>query len=111
MLLLLRPTAHWITMTYFSVLCSRVSILFLGQQQVHLLYQQGQDWLLCVLHAGWPDSRGEVGAATRDMDPRNFEARYAALVTYAGDRVHGYKIESGLYANYGKQFQAFRRIA
>ena len=33
----------------------------------------------------------------RYMDPRNCEARYAALVHYAGDRVNGYTIESGLY--------------
>ena len=43
----------------------------------------------------------------RDMGPRNFEARYAALVTYAGDRVNGYKIESGLYAKFGTNLQAF----
>ena len=46
----------------------------------------------------------------RDMDPRNFEARYAALVTYAGDRVNGYKIESGLYAKFGTNLQAFKSI-
>ena len=46
----------------------------------------------------------------RDMGPRNFEARYAALVTYAGDGVHGYKIESGLYANFGTNLQAFKSI-
>jgi hypothetical protein len=37
----------------------------------------------------------------QDMDPRNFEARYAALVHYVGDCVNGYKIESGLYAKFG----------
>ena len=42
----------------------------------------------------------------RDMGPRNFEARYAALVTYAGGRVNGYKIESGLYTHLGTNLQA-----
>ena len=46
----------------------------------------------------------------RNMDPRNFEARYAALVNYAGDRANGYKIESGLYADSGTNFQAFKSI-
>ena len=47
----------------------------------------------------------------RDMGPRNFEARYAALVTYAGDHVNGYKIESGLYAFFGTKLQTFKSIA
>ena len=44
------------------------------------------------------------------MGPRNFEARYAALVTYAGDSVNVYKIESGLYADFGTNLQAFNSI-
>jgi hypothetical protein len=43
----------------------------------------------------------------RDMDPRNFEARYAALVNCVGDRVNGYKIES---AKFGTNLQACKSI-
>ena len=46
----------------------------------------------------------------RDMGPRNVDARYAALVNYAVDRVNGYNIESGLYAKCGTNLQAFKGI-
>ena len=45
-----------------------------------------------------------------NMGPRNFEARYAALVTYAGDRVNGYKIDLGLYARFDTSLQGFKSI-
>jgi hypothetical protein len=46
----------------------------------------------------------------RDMGQRSFEARYAALVNYAGDGVNGYKIKAGLYAQFVTKLQAFKSI-
>ena len=65
-------------------------------------------YVFSMLDGLTPDVKWVRGV--RGMGPRNFEARYAALVTYAGDRVNGYKIESGLYAKFGTRLQEFKSI-
>ena len=65
-------------------------------------------YVFSVRYGLTPEVKWVRGA--RDMGPRNFEARYAALVNYVGDRVHGYRIESGLYARFGTNLQAFKSI-
>ena len=98
-------------MTYFSVLCSRVSILFFVDNKncTFFINKDKTGFYVFSMRDGLtPEVKWARGV--RDMDPRNFEARYAALVTYAGDRVTGYKTESGLYANFGTNLQAFKSI-
>ena len=98
-------------MTYFSVLCSRVSILFwwTTAKCTFFINQDKTGFYVFSMRDGLtPEVKWVRGV--RDMGPRNFEARYAALVTYAGDRVNGYKMEPGLYAYFGTNLQAFKSI-
>ena len=98
-------------MTYFSVLCSNVSILvFMDNNNCTLFINKDKTgfYVFSMRDDLAPEAKWVRGV--RDMGPRNFEARYATLVTYAGDRVNGYEMESGLYANFGTNLQAFKSI-
>ena len=86
-------------MTYFSILCYRASIRFFMDHSncTFFINKDKTGFYAFSMRDGLtPEVKWVRGV--RDMGPRNFEARYATLVTYAGDRVNGYKMESGLYA-------------
>ena len=95
-------------MKYFSVLCSKDSILFNNNCTFFINKDKTGFYVFSMRDGLTPEVKWAWGV--RDLDPRTCEARYAALVTYAGDRVNGYKIESGLYAFVGTNLQALKSI-
>ena len=88
--------------------CQGFDSLFLDNRNCTFVINKDKSgfYVFSMLDGMTPDVKWVWGV--RDMDPRNLEAFYAALVNYVGDRVNGYKIESGLYAICGTNLQAFK---